>query len=71
MEEPPKWLVVTVRLIDYWIGEWSGKIFAWLAIPMAFGLFYEVFARYLFNAPTQWAFELTYQTYAAHFMYLL
>jgi TRAP-type mannitol/chloroaromatic compound transport system permease small subunit len=68
MEEPPKALVFTVRFIDYWIGEWSGRIFAWLVIPMAFGLAYEVFARYLFNAPTQWAYELTYQTYAAHFM---
>jgi len=66
--EVPRALLITVRFIDHWIGEWSGKIFAWFIIPMALGLAYEVFARYLFNAPTAWAYELTYQLYGAHFM---
>lgn len=66
--EVPRALLKTVRFIDYWIGEWSGKIFAWFIIPMAGGLAYEVFARYLFNAPTIWSLELTYQLYGAHFM---
>ncbi len=35
---------------------------------MAGGLAYEVFARYLFHAPTIWAYELTYQLYGSHFM---
>jgi TRAP-type mannitol/chloroaromatic compound transport system permease small subunit len=65
---PPRALVLVVRFIDYWIGEWSGRIFSWLVIPMAFGLAYEVFARYLFHAPTMWAYELTYQLYGGHFM---
>ena len=67
-EEPPKGLVSIVRFIDYWIGEWSGKIFAWFIIPMAGGLAYEVFARRFFNSPTIWAYELTYQLYGSHFM---
>jgi TRAP-type mannitol/chloroaromatic compound transport system permease small subunit len=67
-ETPPKALTFIVRFIDYWIGEWSGRIFSWFIIPMAGGLFYEVFARYLFNAPTIWSLELTYQLYGAHFM---
>ena len=29
---------------------------------------YEVFARYLFNAPTIWSFDLTYMLYGALFM---
>jgi TRAP-type mannitol/chloroaromatic compound transport system permease small subunit len=66
--EPPKALAATVHFIDHYIGEWSGRIFAWFIIPMAFGLAYEVFARYLFNAPTMWAYELTYQLYGSHFM---
>jgi TRAP-type mannitol/chloroaromatic compound transport system permease small subunit len=66
--EVPRALLKTVRFIDYWIGEWSGRIFAWLVIPMVGGLAYEVFARYLFNAPTIWAYEVTYMLYGSHFM---
>ena len=67
-ELPPKAMLAVIRFIDHWIGEWSGKIFAWFIIPLVGGLVYEVFARYLFNAPTIWAIELTYQLYAGHFM---
>lgn len=67
-EPPPKALVATVRLIDRTVGEWSGKIFCWLIIPMVGGLTYEVLARYVFNAPTIWAYDLTYMLYGSHFM---
>ncbi len=67
-ELPPRAVLAVIRFIDHWIGEWSGRIFAWLIIPMAGGLVYEVFARYLFNAPTIWAYETTYQLYGTHFM---
>ena len=53
-ELPPKAMLAVIRFIDHWIGEWSGKIFAWFIIPLVGGLVYEVFARYLFNAPTIW-----------------
>lgn len=68
METPPKWLLVTIRLIDSTVGEWSGKIFAVLIIPMVVVLTYEVFARYLFGAPTVWAYDITYMLYGSHFM---
>jgi TRAP-type mannitol/chloroaromatic compound transport system permease small subunit len=68
MPSPPKALVTTVRVIDRVVGEWSGRLFAWLVIPMMLGLCYEVFARYLFNAPTIWAYDLTYMLYGSHFM---
>ncbi len=32
--EVPRALLKTVRFIDYWIGEWSGKIFAWFILHM-------------------------------------
>ncbi len=67
-EPPPKALVATVRLIDRTVGEWSGKIFCWLIIPMVGGLTYEVLARYLFNSPTIWAYDITYMLYGSHFM---
>ena len=50
------------------ISIWSGKAFAWLIIPMVLCLVYEVFARYLFNAPTLWAYDMTYMLYGTHFM---
>jgi TRAP-type mannitol/chloroaromatic compound transport system permease small subunit len=64
----PAWLLYTVTIIDTMVGEWSGKLFTWLIIPMVFGLAYEVFARDLFNAPTIWAYDVTYMLYGSHFM---
>ena len=37
-------------------------------MPLVAGVAYEVFARYLFNAPTVWAYDLTYMLYGALFM---
>ncbi len=50
------------------IAIWSGKILGWLVIPLVLGLVYEVFARYMFNAPTVWAYEVTYMLYGSIFM---
>jgi TRAP-type mannitol/chloroaromatic compound transport system permease small subunit len=38
----------------------TGLIAAWLIAPLIAGMCYEVIARYVFNAPTIWAYELTY-----------
>jgi len=65
---PPRALTFTVRLIDRTIGEWSGRLFCWLIVPLVAGLTYEVFARYLFRAPTLWAYDLAYMLYGSHFM---
>lgn len=50
------------------LSAWFGKAFAWLILVMAFGVGYEVVVRYGFNAPTSWAFDLSYITYGALFM---
>ncbi len=55
------------RRIDQ-IAIWSGKLTAWLIIPMMLGLVYEVFARYGFDAPTMWAYDMTFMFYGSHFM---
>lgn len=39
-----------------------------MIVPLVGGLTYEVIARYFFNAPTSWAYDLTYMLYGAHFM---
>jgi TRAP-type mannitol/chloroaromatic compound transport system permease small subunit len=50
------------------ISLWSGKALGWLVFPMVGGLVYEVFARYMFHAPTVWAYETTYMLYGSVFM---
>lgn len=39
---------------------WSGRIAAVLLVPLVFAMVYEVVSRYVFSAPTQWAFEISY-----------
>jgi len=50
------------------ISQWSGKAVAWLMIPLVFELVYDTGARYLFNAPTVWSFDLSYMLYGVLFM---
>ena len=47
---------------------WSGRLTCWLLVPLVLGLTYEVVARYLFNAPTMWAYDLTFMLYGTFFM---
>ena len=48
--------------------EWSGKAVAWLMLPLIFELTYDSIARYVFNAPTIWSYDVSYMLYAAIFM---
>jgi TRAP-type mannitol/chloroaromatic compound transport system permease small subunit len=57
----------TIAVIDR-ISEWSGKITAWLIVPMTMAVTWEVVARHFFRAPTMWAFDVTYMLYGTHFM---
>ncbi len=50
------------------LSAWVGKAFAWCILIMTFGVGYEVMSRYLFNAPTPWAFDMSYIMYGALFM---
>jgi TRAP-type mannitol/chloroaromatic compound transport system permease small subunit len=56
-----------IRFADRLSG-WFGKAFAWLILLMAVGVGYEVLVRYGFNAPTAWAFDVTYIAYGTLFM---
>lgn len=67
MDRPPEWLLRTVTLIDG-LGEWTGRLVALLILPLVGGLTYEVIARYVFNAPTMWAYDTSYMLYGSHFM---
>jgi TRAP-type mannitol/chloroaromatic compound transport system permease small subunit len=46
----------------------SGWFAGWLIVPMTIAVAYEVAARYVFNAPTKWAYDVTYMLYGAQFM---
>ena len=62
----PGYFRVTQVLDNF--AEICGKIFSWLTIPLVGGLVFEVIARYLFHAPTVWAYDLTYMLYGTIFM---
>jgi TRAP-type mannitol/chloroaromatic compound transport system permease small subunit len=67
MPQPSPGLLKTIRIIDAF-SEWTGKAVAWLVVPMVLALTYEVVARYGFNAPTIWAFDVTYMLFGTIFM---
>jgi len=56
-----------IRLVDN-LNDLTGKIVAMFIIPMVFILVYEVFMRYVLNAPTIWAHETAEFFYGTHFM---
>ena len=67
MTEHPPLHIRLVRRID-WFTDNTGTLIAWLNVPLVLVVSYEVFARYLFDAPTIWVFDLTYMLYGSVFM---
>lgn len=60
-------MATAISMIDR-LTAWFGKAFAWCILIMTFGTAFEVFVRYVLNAPTAWAFDLSYTMYGALFM---
>jgi TRAP-type mannitol/chloroaromatic compound transport system permease small subunit len=59
-----------VNRVIYGIDQLSktvGHAFAWCLVILTIGTTYEVIVRYLFNAPTSWAFDFSYLMYGAMF----
>ncbi len=46
-----------------------GYIGAWIVAPLMCAMVYEVFARKFFDAPTFWAYEISYMLMGASFMF--
>lgn len=67
MTESTSILVLWARRIDR-LAAASGRLVAWLIVPMVLSLCYEVVSRYVFNAPTQWAYDMTFMLYGSFFM---
>lgn len=58
-----------IRLIDG-LNEVVGRVVSFVAILFAGIIIYDVVLRYVFNAPTRWAFDLTKQLYGFYFVML-
>jgi len=56
-----------LRVIER-LTEGIGSLAALVIIPLVLATCYEVFARYVFGAPTIWAFELGYTLMGIHFL---
>jgi TRAP-type mannitol/chloroaromatic compound transport system permease small subunit len=67
MAEQSQRLISTVQRIDR-LTDVTGVWVAWLNLPLVLAVAYEVIARYVFNAPTIWSFDVTYMLYGTIFM---
>jgi len=56
-----------VRSIDKFT-DVTGTWVAWLNVPLVLAVAYEVVARYVFNAPTIWVYDVSYMLYGTIFM---
>lgn len=50
------------------LSTWTGRAFGWCILILTFSVSYEVFVRYVLNAPTVWAFDMMVQMYGALFL---
>lgn len=67
MAEPSSALLSAIKIIDKFT-DWTGTIVAFLCVPLVGAVAYEVVSRYVFNAPTTWAYDTTYMLYGSIFM---
>lgn len=63
----PVWMASIIVAIDT-INLWVGKLAAWLLVPLMFVMVYEVLSRYLFTAPTRWAYDYSRMLCGASFV---
>ncbi len=50
------------------LSQWVGRAFGWCILILTLSVCYEVFVRYVLNAPTVWAFDMMVQMYGALFL---
>lgn len=64
MAASARWLVGAIDRFT----TWTGILVAWFMVPLVVAVVWEVVARYAFDAPTIWSFEITYMLYGSMFM---
>ena len=67
MAQPSPKLLKFVGAIDKFT-DTTGSWVSWLSVPLVAAVSYEVIARYFFDAPTIWSFDVTYMLYGTVFM---
>lgn len=63
-----------MSILVRWIDRWSqvvGTLGALVIVPLVLSMVYEVIARYVFSAPTYWAFEVSYMMMGVIFLFAL
>ena len=50
------------------ISTFTGQLFSWLIVALTLLITYEIYARYVMDAPHSWAFDLMLQMYGILFM---
>lgn len=63
----PRWMARTIVLIDT-LSLRVGRLVAWITLALIVAMVYEVLARYLFTAPTVWAYDMSRMLYGALFV---
>ena len=58
---------IVVRAIDG-LNSWIGRLVGWVMIVIMVITVYDVIARRVFGAPLLWAFDVSTQLFALHFM---
>ena len=66
-DDMPAWMQTSIKLIDK-VSIKFGVLLSWLTVPLMLAMVYEVTARYLFTAPTAWAYDISRMLYGAMFM---
>ncbi len=66
-DDMPRWMARTITWVDVF-SLWVGRTVCWLTIPLFGAMVYEITARYLFLAPTMWAYDISRMLYGALFM---
>lgn len=61
------WMARTITWIDTF-SLWVGRTVCWLTVPLFSVMVYEIAARYLFIAPTMWAYDMSRFMAGALFM---
>ncbi|HEU0062876.1 MAG TPA: TRAP transporter small permease subunit [Hyphomicrobiaceae bacterium] len=65
--QPSPHYLAVIRAIDA-ITQWTGYLFALIVAPLVIANVIEVFMRYVMNAPTSWALDVTTMSFGALFM---
>ncbi len=60
-------MIFTIHAIEQF-SIWVGRAFGWCILILTLSVAYEVFVRYVLNAPTVWAFDMMVQMYGALFV---